>query len=211
MNKSKTKPILFNTEGVKATLDKRKTQFRRVVKTTLFDNDEELSIIYLEFEDRPCLKVKYPDGNYRLEKVPYKKGDILYVRETWCDQPQNYCIHKADLPWHWDAEDTEHREEVILTEDDLKWKPSIHMPKEYARIFLKVTDVKVERLQDITLDNIQKEGQVHNELLLRNGVTIETQLRRLWQLLWNSASKDGYKWEDNPYVFVYEFERIGAS
>ena len=68
-----------------------------------------------------------------------------------------------------------------------------------ARIFLKVTNVRVERLQDITFDDIEKYGIKFN--LKING-------KNKFKILWNSTAKDGYKWEDNPYVFVYEFEKI---
>ena len=76
-------------------------------------------------------------------------GDILYVRETWCDPTPDQSgypiLYKADMPMHWDAEDVEFGKEVTLKAEDYKWRPSIHMPKEYARIFLRVTDVRVRK------------------------------------------------------------------
>ncbi|TET99322.1 MAG: hypothetical protein E3J23_05185 [Candidatus Stahlbacteria bacterium] len=217
------KPILFNTEMVKAILDRRKTQTRRIVKTFQL-GEEKMSIVYLEFEDRPCLKVAYPDGNYRLEKVSLAKGDILYVRETFTKgkketlHPEKYWYIRNDLgdDLHYKAD----CDEWFTDQDSIcKWKPLIHMPKAYTRIFLKVTDVRVERLQDIheydcidegintdterfeIMSNQQIEGYPNN--LIKNSPEIT-----LFKELWNSTSKDGYKWEDNPYVFVYEFERI---
>lgn len=181
------KPILFNTEMVRAILDGRKTQTRRVV------NDKvSLSLITLRHgngltsdSDEAYLK------NDILLRPTYKVGDILYVRETWSIwtnfQGKKIVVYKAD-------------NNAI----GIKWKPSIHMPKEYARIFLHVTNVKVERLQDISTGDIAREGLPKN---------FKTDYRfndykKWFKELWNSTVKDGYKWEDNPYVFVYEFEKV---
>lgn len=193
------KPILFNTEMVRAILDGRKTQTRRVV------NDKvSLSLITLRHgngltsdSDEAYLK------NDILLRPTYKVGDILYVRETWCKaimdrgtaQEKDISLYRADEGIEWtQPNDGFH----------FQWKPSIHMPKEYARIFLNVTNVRVERLQDISTGDIAREGLPKN---------FKTDYRfndykKWFKELWNSTAKEGYKWEDNPYVFVYEFERI---
>ena len=199
-----SKPILFNAEMVKAILDGRKTQTRRVIP--LKNND----LIFTGFvvsstaknREGYCAFGKNKEQDLEFIKPKYKVGDVLYVRETFNTfsnitmDNEVGVIYKADnkeviLPCNRDYEC-----EYVFND---KWKPSIHMPKKYARIFLKVTNVRVERLQDITFDDIEKYGIKFN--LKING-------KNKFKILWNSTAKDGYKWEDNPYVFVYEFERI---
>ena len=150
------KPILFNTDMVRAIMDGRKTCTRRVVKTRRKDacgfyvtkrTDGSFTGIYEYDEDERMFE------NQLIP--PYKPGDILYVRETWhrytkrvgkgegCHLEEHYG-YKASIA---NSEDVEE-----------PWKPSIHMPKEAARIWLKVTDVRVERLQNITDDGAKAEG-----------------------------------------------------
>lgn len=144
------KPILFNTEMVRAILDGRKTVTRRVMKPQpLFYTGRK----YV-FADEVCPK-KWEDCDNIISTYKYQPGDILYVRETWApiytgkgpDFVAGYmymadegrmtvedydCVHPDGKDWTWPG----------------RWYPSIHMPKEAARIFLRVTDVRVERLQD---------------------------------------------------------------
>jgi hypothetical protein len=124
-----TKPILFNTQMVRAILDGRKTCTRRIVKPQ-------------------------PTAHYGVQciKPPYQPGDILYVRETWSLRfdGEKY-FYKAD-------KNTSREEKRLLDYNDVKWRPSIHMPKEAARIWLKVTNVRVERLQEITEAQTEEEG-----------------------------------------------------
>lgn len=197
MNKSellaKAKPILFNTPMVQAILDDRKTVTRRVIKYP--------SCGYFEFEPPRV-------------KEPYHFGDILYVRETWhkytkrvgkgesCRLEQFYG-YKASV-----ANSEDSRE---------KWRPSIHMPKEAARIFLRVTDVSVERLQECGKGwciDIEKEGVTtpQNPILYINDDAFHNALREEFQKLWDSTIKktglDRYGWNANPWVWVVEFERL---
>ena len=123
------KPILFNTEMVKAILDGKKTQTRRVIKSA-------------------PLGLFYEDG-CPARNPPYRSGDVLWVRETWKQETHDYAgggyaltdgyLYKADGP-----QDTT----GMMVED--RWHPSIHMPRKAARLFLRVKDVRHERLQDIT-------------------------------------------------------------
>jgi len=219
MNKLKMKPILLNTQMVKAILDGRKTQTRRVVKN-ITHNEVDLSFFdgdYATFQGAGGCQ-NYAATPIR-EYPQYKKGDILYVRETFCpavldmgtENEKDIVLFRADEGKEWKEPD-----------DGLKtpWRPSIHMPKKYARIFLKVTDVRVERLQDINsaknhYDGYFKEGIEYNKEYAKKCnndlYCMNLKVKSDFQKLWNSTSKDGYKWEDNPYVFVYEFERIEAS
>ena len=121
------KPILFNTDMVKAILAGKKTVTRRLVKFKTGQNPKWTGYI----ADGPVI---YGSNNIPAVKAPYTPGEILYVRETWADPSGTGwpICYKADLPMHWDAEETEHGEAVDLRVEDFKWRPSIHMPKEAA-------------------------------------------------------------------------------
>lgn len=206
------KPILFNTEMVRAILDGRKTQTRRIIKSQP-TNPRWNTIGWLGWDD----------GHGYHMKAPCDPGDILWVRETWCDpEPDNYMVpvfYKADMPLHWDAEDTAHGEAVDITADEFKWRPSIHMPKGFARIFLKVKDVRVERLQDITEEQAEKEGcwagcfrstcgPVDNYDEPPEQFDAVEDFQRVWDSTIKPAERDKYSWEANPWVWVIEFKRI---
>lgn len=134
--------------------------------------------------------------NPRYIYPPYEKGDILYVRETWCEYTGGY-LYKE---W---AEGLHQPGAGSL----FKWKPSIHMPKEAARIWLKVTDVRVEELQDITEQQAVQEG-INVCKAVHAGYTDG---REAFATLWNSTIKkqdiEIYGWKANPFVWVIEFER----
>ena len=221
------KPILFNSEMVRAILDERKTCARRVIKP---QPQSRLCYTYAGSHKGCIGKWTYPNKGaheffgeeYKLPEnikdeelskrwnPPYHTDDVLYVRETWA-------------PIYPDKESNEVRG-YIYKEDSLeeydnrypdgedyqwggKWRPSIHMPKEAARIWLKVTDVRVERLQEITSEQIGREGVEVEYPHVLNG----EEKRYAFSSLWNSAVKksdlDRYGWKANPWVWVIEFER----
>ena len=182
----KAKPILFNTETVQAILAGRKTVTRQPVRVDTPDefeahnNCRELS----EFgADVPCFISR-----------KYDVGDILYVREKW----QNICVVPSQYAYKADGE----------FEPYSPWKSAIYMPREAARIFLRVTNVKVERLQDIT----EKEAEAEGENALLWGLIPVLSAKGQFQDLWNSLyAKKGYRWEQNPWVWVISFEIYGRS
>jgi hypothetical protein len=183
------KPVLFNTEMVRAILEGRKTCTRRVLKQP--------------FEVHTNGYITKPRGNERLCPYipPYQPGDILYVRETWCKG--SYGNEKEK--YYYKADDNN----FFCT-----WHPSIHMPKEAARIWLKVTDVRVERLQEITMDDCHREGINIATSSVTDGETLKRNhdfSLEKFETLWNSTIKksdlDRYGWDANPYVWVIEFER----
>ena len=157
------KPILFNTEMTRATLEDRKTQTRRVVRPQPPQNAR------LEFSAKYGVAFDYAASPFPMpdEKISYKPfylpGDILYVRETWrlydphgdfkCDNRKACLQYFADLQCTY-RRITPEMEKYLGN----RWRPSIHMPKEAARIFLRVTDMRVERLQEITVEGINGEG-----------------------------------------------------
>ena len=200
------KPILFNTEMVRAILDGRKTVTRRCVKHNV---DAILHSPY--HTEHP----EVPD-NVLIEKLcqaPYQSGDILYIRETW-----NYgYIESSDIPesreawfepvcsdygdyiralsgYFYKADEDAPGKEIGMF-----WRPSIHMPKEAARIWLKITDVRVERLQDITEEQAKTEGAVDN--------TAREDFINIWDSTIKKSDLDRYGWDENPWVWVIEFER----
>lgn len=136
--------------------------------------------------------------------MPYQTGDILYVRETWSKGLERY-IYRADYS---DTEKFYRNGKEI----EMKWKPSIRMPKEAARIWLNVTDVRVERLQEITEAGAEAEGAN-----FKNGknVGFEEKMNRTaierFAEIWNSTIKkanlDRYGWDASPWVWVIEFEQ----
>lgn len=182
-NMGKILPILFNTEMVQAILAGRKTCTRRLIKDAVKENQE----------------INKNEG--KIYKPPFQPGDILYVRETWCDDRQFTHASTAGRYFYKASENGK-----------FKWKPSIHMPKEIARIWLKVTSVRVERLQEITEDEAKAEGAN-----FKNGknVGFEEKMNRTaierFEEIWNSTIKkselDKYGWPANPLVWVIEFER----
>lgn len=188
------KPILFNTEMVQAILDGRKTCTRRIVKGAIPD---DAMWGYTMFTPKGCISCRgvYADGyGEGFYKLPYQPGDILYVRETWCkgswmNEKERYYYKADDNDFH------------------CVWHPSIHMPKEAARIWLKVKDVLVERLQGIDGKGCVKEG-IEEEPLKDVG---EEFVKGMYHDLWDSTIKksdiDRYGWDANPWVWVIEFER----
>lgn len=205
------KPILFNTEMVRAILDGRKTCTRRLVKP----QPDEKHTYPLGFVTDSTEKKKVGrfgfgideyGGSIQYEKPPYQPGDILYVRETWYKGLERY-IYRADYS------DTEkfYRDGKEI---EMKWHPSLHMPKEAARIWLKATDVRVERLQDVTEDGAKAEGAIDNRGFIHSPENEYDRIhtaREHFIRIWNSTIKksdiDCYGWDANPWVWVIEFER----
>lgn len=213
------KPILFNTEMVRAIIDGRKDATRRIVKGFIPD---DAVWGYTAFTPKGYISCRgtFADGyGEKFFKLPCEPGDILYVRETWAWCPcwdcglnveKTGCGHKEEriynakkkeygcYMYRASCEDNEYPSADI-------WHPSIHMPKEAARIWLKVTDVRVKRLQDITIDDIRGEGL--SSVAVHAG-DMEIALEE-WKRLWKSTIKkpdiDRYGWDANPYVFVVDF------
>lgn len=146
------KPILFNTKMVRAILDGRKTTTRRVIKPKCKQN-----FIGTDFRGCPmeCRLIDIETQEIiQQPKPPYQPGDVLYIRETWSKDKNEELVYRTNYG---------------TTEDDsfppsmFRWRPSIHMPKEAARLFLRVTGVKAERLQDITENGAKAEGMVYTD------------------------------------------------
>lgn len=189
------KPILFNTEMVRAILDGRKTCTRWLVSSRQFLGmlpdkcknaapDEFLKGKRMMF--KPYCDMTDAELIMTAYKAPYEPGDILYVRETWKKAPNGYYYYED-----WQKDDIA---------DVTKWKPSIHMPKEAARIWLKVTDVRVERLQDMTDDDAEAEGCF-------DYTSTALGFFDVWDSTIKKSDLDRYGWNANPWVWVIKFER----
>lgn len=212
------KPILFNTEMVRAILDGRKTCTRRVIKP---QPQARLCYTYAGSHNDCIGKWTYPNKGahefwgeeYKLPEnmkdeelskrwnPPYHTDDILYVRETWSEgYEEGTYIYRADdkladLP-------------TFKESSKLIYHPSIHMPKEAARIWIKVTYVRVERLQEITSQGAWKEGTRCSCLYpVPDCAGNKTAFIEIWNSTIKKSDLDRYGWDANPWVWVIEFER----
>lgn len=212
------KPILFNTKMVQAIIDCRKTVTRRVVKPQPAPTSQ------IQLASGRYAWSFWGDGDRHLMKSPYDRGDILYVRETFCvgkiefgEEPDgrevpyvSQCIGECDcIP-------KEYTIRYEIGTDDVVWRPSIHMPKEAARIFLRVADVRVERLQDIDDEGAKAEGVNFKNW---KGAGFEEKMRHfaierfaeIWDSTIKKKDRDRYGWDANPWVWVIEFQRISRE
>lgn len=187
------RPILFNTEMVKVILDGRKTCTRRLVKFLPGKNPQWTGYI------KDGVMLYNGKNELCIRKAQYQPGDILYVRETWCS------AYGGEKYFYLADKLTNREERLLLNYDDVKWHPSIYMPKGAARIWLKVIDVRIERLQDITETQAQAEGC--NSGLLTGPCTARGQFEKLWNSTIKKSDTDRYGWSVNPYVWVIDFER----
>ncbi len=186
---SREKSIIFNSEMVKAILEGQKTQTRRPVK--LKKNQRiGTSFIVQDYWDNTlnCVTQKRIDSPYG------KVGDRLWVRETfriWRPSLR----HKDTLQYKVDSD-------KWIKDPGNPWKPSIHMPRWASRITLEITDVRVERLKNMSYEDMLKEG-------LELKTYLGAKLRGRWIYLWNSVyKKTEYKWQNNPLVWVIDFKRL---
>ena len=196
-------PILFNTEMVTAIVRQLnpKTATRRVIKGFI---PKGAIWGHTIFTPEGCISCRgtFADGyGEKFFKLPYQLGDILYVRETWCNANKE----GAEPDYYYYA-DTKICEDY--DNGQWKWRPSIHMPKEAARIWLKVTGVKVERLQDITHVDIIMEGIEPGYLNAHSGEKTRNDFAMIWDSTIKKSELNIYGWDANPWVWVIEFERV---
>lgn len=197
------KPILFNTTMVKAIMEGKKTVTRRVIKGV---NDKNfIGYVTCSVPKGNEGKVAFGRGsikdivNVNVEKYirpPYKQGDILYVRETWWRGDiigANDDIEESNITLYY-ADDYIKEN---LDYETIKWRPSIHMPKEVARIFLRVTNARVEKLQNMKYEDFNKEG-----------FSTSYEFMELWDKTIKKEDLESYSYKANPWVWVIEFEVV---
>jgi hypothetical protein len=212
-------PILYNTDMVLAKLDGRKTVTRRPIKTP----NGAYGFFVVKNKAGGVTRVLAHDDNERTEKddgrewvinPPYRPGDILYVRETWAKK----FISQTDYTIHYAAGGVGYKG---------TWRPSIHMPKEAARIWERVVSVRVERLQDITEEDAIKEGAQYFKDLPIGPITPITSDPNRWSMespqntdqclhtarmaFANVWQKIYGTWDDNPFVWVITTEILSTT
>ena len=204
-------PMLFNTEMVRAIQSGRKTVTRRLVKYK-YDNTVvrrkidkyEIRLIEIQKDVEGETHGKNPDGSTWRRLLPYiekeppcKKGDLLYVRETWSCEGDGCYLYRADYG--------EKQAERIT------WRPSIHMPKQAARIWLKVTEVRAQRLSEMRIRDFLREGAVIPPEAYNDPANACRQARGEFSRIWDSTLKReelaGYGFATDPWVWAIEFER----
>jgi hypothetical protein len=188
---------------VRAILDGRKTQTRRVMK-----NPEYMGCFTGDcphWKDSECVEFI---AKWAAERCPYgQPGDRIWVRETWSNDtwiagPERmfvrHCksvregeriIYRAD----------DHEAQGIQIDDSITWRPSIYMPRWASRLTLEVTGVRVERLQEISKADCRAEGVI---------VPVECTMRDGFALVWDSLNATRAPWASNPWVWVVEFKRV---
>lgn len=243
MSKKTFKPILFSTPMVQAILDDRKTMTRRIIKTKYSNTDIGWKedkygrrLVERQNDVPPPVIVNHGDGkttttrhlvSYREIPCKYKKGDVLWVRETYYaygkwvknghpktgKQKFTFFDYTLSYQCRFGYQDTQPDEIKKGRANDRGWykRPSLFMPKEACRLFLKITDVRVERLQDITKEDAVKEGikQLGGTILNYNYKDDRYtcgSAKESFQTLWHSINGAG-SWEANPFVWVISFER----
>jgi hypothetical protein len=202
------RPILFSTPMVQAIMEGRKTMTRRVVKPQPI---HDLKLIVVSGDRYSSVSKKNTDGSYSVwnAKCPYGKvGDVLWVRETWRKSTkfngEEYVLYYAD--------------DCSLNagiKPPGKWKPSIHMPKSACRIWLEITNIRVERLQDISEQDAKAEGveEIHPAPFVIRWKDYIAEPNFLDSPYWSFYSlwcsiNGAQSWKDNPWVWVVEFKRI---
>lgn len=228
------KPILFNTEMVKVILSVRKTMTRRKIDRDIsncFDIDTDGTVL-------AYINPATGDSYNPQDICRYKKGDIIWVKETWKIGAWNE--HISAIAVDYKADNFARREWITIEDDELferywiqstddagkaglkldkdgqyhwnvgeaptRWRPSIFMPRAAARLFLRVKSVRVERLQDITEEDAQKEGCMSG--MLSGPCAARGQFEELWNSTIKKKDLDKYGWDANPWVWMIEFERM---
>lgn len=207
----KQRSIIFSGEMVKAIIEDRKTQTRRVIKPqpVLFEGREwrwagagwSASMNFVPILPGHSIEIHCPYG---------KPGDLLWVRESFrelidlgadTDSSNNYYEYKADRA-----------PGSIDFNREVKWSPSIHMPREASRVTLEIVNIRMERLQEISDEDAIAEGimsgddwsEVKDQKL---GKDVFLTARSAYEALWNEINaRRGFSWKDNPWVWVIEFK-----
>jgi hypothetical protein len=187
-------PMLYNTEMVRAILDGRKTKTRRLNGLKEINENPDDWIVAAITRDH--ITFTSNTGKLISIKWKYKPGDLLWVRETWSHESptdfkedDGHYVYKAEMP-----------DEYVTNSPG--WKPSLFMPKSACRLWLRIKDIRVERLNDITNNDALAEGTPDLRTIENN-----YDMKDCFRILWDSINKKTYPWESNPWVWVVEFER----
>ena len=196
---SREKPILMSAPMVRAILDGTKTQTRRVIKPQpvegVYKYDGMTPTFAWRDEINTC-RPAWPDVMNSYS--PYgQPGDRLWVRETWRDL--NGVQYRADTDSHGPVDGSADAESP-------NWRPSIFMPRALSRITLEITDVRVQRVQEISMHDAMDEGVGFPKYSqFEQGSHLVGAFRDLWESI---NAKRGYDWASNPWVWALTFKRI---
>ncbi len=206
--------MIFNGEMVRAILDGRKTQTRRIMKVQPSDgfhpthNGYDLDLNahwytpgvvdkngYLQPAKKDVFGVADENEGYTC---PFGSvGDRIWVRETW-NKYGGLLTYRADYDWIEDM-----KKEMACHESYPKWHPSIHMPRLASRLTLEITGVRVERLRDLSEDDAKSEGITPPSGGVLPGWEYRINFRDLWMSIYGADN-----WEANPWVWVIEFKVV---
>ena len=209
----KERGMIFNAEMVRALLDGRKTQTRRIIKDCTVGRDPISKFIKIGKKFIGC----YPEDVPELirECCPYGvPGDRIWVRETWAEagaSAPDLKLYRANYPEHVPS-----IYENVPPAEEFRWTPSIHMPRTASRILLEITDVRVERLNAISEEDAEAEGidmealydsQDCYDCIADHNMTGRPTVTGAFKYLWESIyGEEG--WKSNPWVWVIEFKRV---
>lgn len=200
----KERGMIFNGEMVRAILDGRKTQTRRIVKLQP-DEDGLAKVTNGPWVDTSERNYRCPFGDV---------GDRIWVRETWAEagaSAPNLKLYRANYPEHVPS----HYENVPPA-NEIRWTPSIHMPRWASRILLEITDVRVERLNAISEEDAMREGidadrlaesQDNYDCIADHNMTGRPTAKGYFSDLWQSIYGEE-SWKANPWVWVIDFKRV---
>ncbi len=214
-----TKPMIFTTENIRGIRDGRKTMTRRVIKPQPSEGGLEWCTAadgaFSAWQDPLLLLDEHSEDGGPCQRVcPYGvPGDLLWVRETWGKEPDRRTSPSLGETTNLFEGDVFYR---ASHENNYPgpWKPSIHMPRTLSRLTLRVSNVRVERVQDISEEDMIAEGITDigdgcGCLERANGNMAYSTTRNLFMQLWDSINaKRGYSWESNPYVWIIEWDKV---
>lgn len=206
----KYRPILLNTENVKATQEERKTQTRRVYKNIkildglMLKGEEQEWCPYGKIGDRLWVKETFyawgewikGEGKTKTGKQKYK---FAYRRHGFCKAIQ---FEKPEMVYS-SIKTLSNKQRNIIG-----WfkRPSLFMQKKHSRITLEITDIRVERLQDISEEDCEKEGSPYRGIYGGQDMYFE---QRVWfEELWDSINANKYPWDSNPWVWVISYKIV---
>ena len=225
-------PILFSTPMVQAILNGTKTQTRRIFKDENGEARISTDVTRVNVSTNGVATLTFPlaDGTFATKVYTYKCpyggiGDRLWVRETWANTERGDLLSKPLIPFYYNkaiAYKADCDKEVFSLggnytprEYDFKWHPSIHMPRWASRITLEITNIRLERVQDITEEDARAEGVerqkdgLYKDYLLREHVSGCSTSEASFQTLWESINaKRGFGWGKNLWVWAIGFQRV---
>lgn len=225
---NRDRPILFHAGMTEAVLEDYKTATRRLIRPRYQKNESGFEVARNKGTGQRWVYAVDEEGFMGREIVPpYLPDDILYIRETWAFIPCIGCNGDYARPGVgmacYDTQAVEYDDGASISDgcfvyragcrnpERITWRPSIYMPKAAARIWLKVKDVRVERLQEMTLDDFLKEGVRIPPEAFNDPMNAYLQARNQFIGIWDSTLSQGqqdlYSWEANPWTWVIEFER----